>query len=231
MAIVLVVCCSIESELKWSFKHGFYLQPLAFFSLVVCNGVLFYMLRFSSPGSLKPEPVVVQDVEDGLPPVEVCEHCGVRQSPTTKHCKYCGICVPRYDHHCIWVNNCIGQGNHALFWWYLLFQTIAVILAFHYCITAVRINGTTFQEQVVVWIMLWILFSCLLCIGSLFVFHTVLAVAGRTTREFCGKVIYDTHEKVDYVHNIFLFFCGIDISCKHLAFLSHFIDNQYYSCC
>jgi len=68
-----------------------------------------------------------------------CTVCNIEQPFRSKHCKDCDRCVAKYDHHCPWLGNtflkenkllgnCIGEKNHFWFYWFLVFQSVEIIL-------------------------------------------------------------------------------------------------------
>eukprot|EP01084_Bolivina_argentea_P236245 397277_1 len=59
---------------------------------------------------------------------KICVTCRCVKEFRSKHCAFCNHCVKKFDHHCPWIDNCIGDGNYKLFIWFMVQQTILMIL-------------------------------------------------------------------------------------------------------
>lgn len=133
-----------------------------------------------------------------------CEWCNMIQPPRAKHCKDCNACVLREDHHCPFLNNCIGQRNYAFFYGFIVSLcalAFFVTLGNIYWIAEVgnpclaklgeclRKHPTRAPAALIIWLLI-IVVSLLLVVVILFaMWHLVLIVRGRTTREvLTGRV-------------------------------------------
>lgn len=116
-----------------------------------------------------------------------CPVCMMHQPLRTKHCRECGHCVRTHDHHCPWIGTCVGEGNHLFFFFFLLAQSIELmvfslegfleLLEDGFDIAKWIRNTPLLVLGLLVMAMLLVMTTCLL------VFHTYLALFNVTTWE------------------------------------------------
>ncbi|CAN0087159.1 unnamed protein product, partial [Phaeothamnion confervicola] len=58
-----------------------------------------------------------------------CEKCDLPVPLRSHHCRACGRCVATFDHHCRVIGTCIGERNHCRFWWFLVAQSLTLLVA------------------------------------------------------------------------------------------------------
>jgi hypothetical protein len=174
----------------------------------IINIVAFYRLRNSCPGFALPDAEPFEEEDDDVEKLLMdsskakfkrgmfCEQCRVEQNLKVKHCRVCQQCILGWDHHCVWVGTCIGIENHRYFLLYLGSQTLCTILALDLLITAKFDLADSFPIWII--LILFLVFS-LIIIGGLFVWHSVCALSGCTTRElmnFGGNIGEEEDQKV-----------------------------------
>mmetsp|Transcript_34578 Transcript_34578/g.47917 ORF Transcript_34578/g.47917 Transcript_34578/m.47917 type:complete len:533 (-) Transcript_34578:223-1821(-) len=128
-----------------------------------------------------------------------CPHCQSWQPVRAKHCHECQRCVRRFDHHCFWVGTCIGQKNHVRFWWYLCSQTLLVLWSLHLGNSAYKSADTPqlwIQANLIALVTSLVLLIVVLFVGTLWIFHTYLAVTNQTTWELTRN------HKISYLSNV-----------------------------
>lgn len=106
------------------------------------------MVKFSSPGFLRPEPNADWvDLLERFEPGSLCPDCCVLKTPRSRHCNLCNGCVDRFDHHCPWVNNCIGRKNFKWFYSFLVVQILYLISVIIACFWYLSIYCFSVDEE------------------------------------------------------------------------------------
>ena len=105
-----------------------------------------------------------------------------------RHCPELGRCVRRFDHWCPWVGTAVGEDNHQAFVFFLLFETILVLMAFGEAITACRRIGLSEDGDwsgvnYLVIPATMLLFVLIFFPSGLLVFHLNLMATNTTTWE------------------------------------------------
>ena len=137
-------------------------------------------------GRVSIEITPVQDESSIQIETRYCTVCNIEQPLRAKHCRVCNVCVAMYDHHCPWMGNCIGERNRFYFWWYLAAENTildwSLILLFNGLVS----GGSASEWAKTNWMVLIgfviaAIFAAM--VGFLFVFHSYLAAANKTTWE------------------------------------------------
>ena len=88
-------------------------------------------------------------------PNMLCPACEVICTADSRHCYICNQCVERFDHHCPWVNNCIGLYNHNYFYFYLILQTVYLLVTLSMGISNITLLMSSYTlekaRQTVIW--------------------------------------------------------------------------------
>jgi len=136
------------------------------------------------------------------------------------YCKQERRWVAMFDHYCGVLGTPIGEKNHSRFWWYLFVQLQALCYA-------VGIVHSGFQNNVIAskWYginahALWtaiVLYILVIFVGSLWGFHTWLALTNTTSYEFMrndridylrGTKDFDLPYSAGVVNNLRMFCCN-----------------------
>eukprot|EP00933_Yihiella_yeosuensis_P034448 TRINITY_DN27933_c0_g1_i1.p1 TRINITY_DN27933_c0_g1~~TRINITY_DN27933_c0_g1_i1.p1 ORF type:complete len:419 (+),score=28.37 TRINITY_DN27933_c0_g1_i1:101-1357(+) len=108
-----------------------------------------------------------------------CKRCKLYQPLRTKHCHDCGRCVRTHDHHCPWIGSCVGERNRVLFYWFLLLQSVELLVFFLEGVQAITLQ----DPSVVLMVGLLIIVLFFMMVVCLFCFHSFLLIANLTTWE------------------------------------------------
>jgi palmitoyltransferase len=127
-----------------------------------------------------------------------CDLCNLNKPPLrSHHCKNCNKCVATFDHHCGFLATCIGERNHIRFWIFVLLNVVAIRICCRiasssdYGMTTMLFKSKDQQQQdnilvltsfAVVLIKIY-LYSVYTAAHLLFVIHTYLILANKTTFE------------------------------------------------
>ena len=155
-----------------------------------------------------------------MPKKRFCEACLVVQPYRSRHCWDCNRCVRKFDHHCFWIGGCVGELNHGKFFLFLLYQTLAEIVALRLAfdahaqtiidypdITVDAIRRQRNHIQTVFMIFIVILFLFLIFTSILGGYHAYLIASGQTTWEHAGRSNI-TYMK-PYPHGVMPFYTSI----------------------
>ena len=71
----------------------------------------------------------------------LCVACRSVRPVRAKHCPRLGRCVALYDHRCPWLGCTIGGGNRHAFLWFLVLETLAVVVAAVAAVARLRAVG------------------------------------------------------------------------------------------
>lgn len=131
-------------------------DPLFFTALVICGGLVFFVLYnyytqfsllwkvlvtisgsgfvisylivgFSNPGIAKPQRRVSEVEKESF---RYCHICGVLRDRKTEHCGDCNVCIEGFDHHCPWIGKCVGKDNLTAFYAFLILTFGNIIIIF-----------------------------------------------------------------------------------------------------
>ena len=155
-----------------------------------------------------------------MPKKRFCEACLVVQPYRSRHCWDCNRCVRKFDHHCFWIGGCVGELNHGKFFLFLLYQTLAEIVALRLAFDAhaqtiidypdITVDAVRRQRnhiQTVFMIFIVILFLFLIFTSILGGYHAYLIASGQTTWEH-GSRSNITYMK-PYPHGVMPFYTSI----------------------
>lgn len=135
-----------------AYLHGvFNIVPVVFQSSTIYFMIVSYMtvLLFNTLASywllLKTDtscgrltlPVIEQ------PGYTHCPFCQYYAPPRSHHCPICQKCILRRDHHCFFTGRCVGYHNHRYFITFLIFVTLAAMLAtvLSFCAVFIMVGG------------------------------------------------------------------------------------------
>lgn len=159
--------------------------------------------------------VILDDVEDdesmkqqqGPKHKKFCSTCLIFRPPRASHCNECGNCVEVLDHHCGFMGTCIGKRNYRFFCSFL-FTSLLFIVLFAVQMFMLMNYGrddpndinkdskpTLYYIAGISIVIIFIVIFCLICILAMF--HMLLKVRGKTTKEFLKKreVKYEEYEE------------------------------------
>ena len=233
----------IRSAMKMSVIHPVF---VLFLSLNLFGCFCCSMICLMNPGFLPQNEREGREIEMGGCGERYCSECKITQPKRTRHCKRCGRCVSRYDHHCYILGTCVGTKNKAVYWTFLLSEMI--LFGWMWMISIMMIETDTdhwIGDILIPMIFFLITGAMTVIIGILFSIQSFLAMTNQTQWEFSRK------DKLDYLlgvpeHvlpfddgillNLWSFFMDDDVHKvwfvkSNPTLLSHFLWNDYYSCC
>ena len=137
-------------------------------------------------------------------PRRFCDLCLVNQPLRARHCYVCNQCVLRFDHHCPFIGVCIGQNTHLIFWFWLMWQSTTIAWAFALMVlSTVHVYTIPYKPIRSAWnisfaipqlpamvlsiVISFVLFACLMLVGSVMVFQSWMVISNQITYESIRK--------------------------------------------
>ena len=122
----------------------------------------------------------------------LCPTCKIVKPWGTKHCSVTNKCVKRFDHYCPWMGNVIGKNNLKDFVFFLVFETLAMGIAFLVAVARLHQGGPTPGPYAVTYITMFMVFDGCVLLPVLFLAAAQIGQVGRniTTNELANAHRY-----------------------------------------